>query len=261
VRTMWRLVGLVAVVVLVGRLALAAKPSASRDPYGADTAQVVLTPGEHPTTAFVAYPGGSQAAAGIIVVHEWWGSNGQIRGIARRLARQGYVAIVPDLYHGRVTDDPEEAHELSRGLEDAPALADLQAARAWLRAQPRTAKSRIGVVGFCMGGRLSELLALDSPDLSAAVMFYGPPETDPQRLATLHAPLQGHFGADDQGITAERVDALRAGLANASKSAEIYVYPGAGHAFMHDGRSSFRPDAARQAWSRMLAFLQKNLKG
>jgi nucleoside-diphosphate-sugar epimerase len=167
----WRLVGLVAVVFLAGRLALAAKPSASREPYGADTAQVVLTPGEPPTTAFVAYPGGTQAASGIIIVHEWWGSNEQIRGIARRLARQGYVAIVPDLYHGKVTDDPEEAHELSRGLEDAPALADLQAARAWLRAQPRTAKSRIGVVGFCIGGRLSELLALDNADLSAAVMF------------------------------------------------------------------------------------------
>ena len=112
-----------------------------------------------------------------------------------------------------------------------------------------------------MGGRFSELLALNRPELSAAVMFYGRPETDPAKLAALQAPLQGHFGGEDRGIGPDQVAALKAGLAKAGKAGEIYVYPGAGHAFMHEGRDSYHADAAKQAWARTLQFLQKYLKG
>ena len=225
-----------------------------------DTSRVHIGPADGGTTAFVAWPAGAGPAPGVIVVHEWWGLNGQIRQVARRLAREGYVAIVPDLYHGAVTDDPEKAHELMRGLEDDAAIADLDAAIAWLRAQPATAKSRLGVVGFCMGGRYSELLDLHSRALSAAVMFYGPPVVDPKKLATLAAPLQGHFGSEDQVIPAAKVESLRAGLGQAGKEGVVYVYAGAGHAFMNEQRPSYHADAARQAWSRTLGFLQKHLK-
>jgi carboxymethylenebutenolidase len=228
----------------------------------ADTSRVHLGPAEAGTDAFVAWPDGEGPAPSVIVVHEWWGLNDQIREIARRLARQGYVAIVPDLYHGKVASDsdPERAHVLMRGLETDVAAADLGEAARWLRTQPRTAKRRVGVMGFCMGGALAEQLALRDGALSAVVMFYGPPETDPARLASLTAPLQGHFGAQDDGIPKAKVDALREGLRAAGKTAEIYTYPGAGHAFMHEGRESYRPDAARQAWARTLSFLQKRLK-
>jgi carboxymethylenebutenolidase len=237
------------------------KPSsASARRPSSDTSRVHIGPATGGTTAFVAWPAGSAAAPGVIVVHEWWGLNGQIRDVARRLAREGYVAVVPDLYHGAVADDPEKAHELMRGLEDDAVLADLDGTVAWLRAQPATAKSRLAVVGFCVGGRYSELLDLHSDALSAAVMFYGPPEIDPKKLATLKAPLQGHFGTEDQGIPVAKVESLRAGLHKAGKEAEVYVYAGAGHAFMHDGRPSYHPDAARQAWARTLGFLQKHLK-
>lgn len=90
-------------------------------------------------------------------------------------------------------------------------------------------------------------------------MFYGRPETDAVKLAALEVPLQGHFGGEDRGIGADQVDALRASLAG--KSGDIYVYPGAGHAFMHEGRPSYHADAAKQAWARTLQFLQKYLKG
>ncbi len=223
---------------------------------GIDTARVRI----HDTDAFVVWPPGKGTAPAVIVVHEWWGLNSQIREVARKLGRQGYVAIVPDLYHGKVAGDAESAHELSRALDEAEALADLEAAVAWLRAQPRSAKGRIGVVGFCMGGSLSQSLALRSSQISAAVMFYGRPETDPAKLATLRAPLLGHFGAEDGGIAVARVEEMRGALAKAGKTAEIFVYPGAGHAFMHEGRPSYHPDAARQAWARTLAFLQKLLK-
>ena len=234
-------------------------PGASRAAAG-DTSRVHLGPADAGTGAFVAWPPGRSAAPAVIVVHEWWGLNAQIRDVARRFARQGYLAIVPDLYHGPVASDPEKAHELSRGVEPEIALADLEGAVRWIRSQPRTAKARIGVIGFCMGGEYSLKLALASREIAAAVMFYGRPETDPAKLATLEAPLQAHFGVADQGIPMARVEEFRAALDGTGKTAEIYTYPGAGHAFMHEGRPSYHPDAARQAWARTLAFYQRHLK-
>lgn len=239
----------------------AGRPADPARAAASDTLRVHLGPPDAGADAFVALPAGQGHAPGLIVVHEWWGLNAQIREVARRLALQGYVAIVPDLYHGKVAGDAEQAHVLTRGLDRDEALGVLEGALGWLRAQPRTAKARAGVVGFCMGGALAERWALRGGDLAAVVMFYGSPETDPSKLAGLRAPLQGHFGADDDGIPAKKVEELRTGLAKAGKTGEIYGYPGAGHAFLHEGRDSYRPDQARQAWARMLAFLQKHLKG
>ena len=225
-----------------------------------DTALVHVGPQDAGTNAFVAWPATRTNAPCIVVVHEWWGLNDQIRGVARRLAREGYVAMVPDLYHGQVASDPELAHELSRALEDQTAYTDLGAAVDWLKQQPATAKSRVGVMGFCMGGGLSQGLALRRTDLSAAVMFYGTPETSPEEIRKLGAPLLAHFGATDRGIPATRADDLRKALKAAGKTGDVYVYPGAGHAFMNETKPSYHPDAARQAWSRTLAFLQRYLK-
>lgn len=237
-----------------------AAPSGSK-PAAPETSFVHVGSGEQAAGAFVAWPPGTQAAPAIVVVHEWWGLNSQIRALARRLSSQGYLVIVPDLYHGKVASDPMKAHELMRGLESTEALGTLEAAVAWVRAQPRAAKSRVGVIGFCMGGGLALGLGLQDPSIAATVMFYGSPETDPEKLAKLKGALQGHFGELDEGIPRKRVDEFRAALQKAGKSAEIYTYPGAGHAFMHDGVESYRPDAARQAWARMLAFFQKRLRG
>lgn len=226
-----------------------------------DTARVQLGAPGTGTSAFVAWPAGKGAAPAVVIAHEWWGLNGQIRGVARRLAQEGYVAIVPDLYHGQVAGDPEYAHELMRGLDEDAAVADMDAAVSWLRTQSRVDGKHIGVIGFCMGGRFSQLLALRRPDLAAAVMFYGRPEKDPLKLAALNVPLQGHFGGEDRGIGADQVEALKAGLAKAGKPVDIYVYPGAGHAFMNEGQPSYHPDAAKQGWARALQFFQKHLKG
>jgi carboxymethylenebutenolidase len=252
-----------AALVLVGVAAvlLGAAPAVKKSapqPAAVDTFRVSIGPAD---SAFVAMPSGSKPVPSVIVAFEWWGLNGQIRDVARRLATQGYAAIVPDLYHGKFADDPETAHTLSRGLDEDRALADCDGATHWLRAQSRTVKGRLGVIGFCMGGRISQLYALHEPTVAACVMFYGRPETNPLRLAALKAPLQGHFGADDQGIPPDSAAVLRDALKAAGKTAEIYVYPGAGHAFMHEGRDSYRVDAARQAWGRTLAFFEKYLRG
>ena len=253
-----------AILLLVAATLAAPRPvSAAKEAPGTprDTARVHLGPADGGTDAFVALPPGNKEAPSVIVIFEWWGLNAQIRGVAKDLAMQGYVAIVPDLYHGKVASDPENAHILVRGLDEEAAMGDLDAAVTWLRAQPRTAKTKIGIVGFCMGGRISQLFALHGPAVSAAIMFYGSPELNPERLATLKAPLQGHFGAADQGIEPDRVEKLKAALDSAGKTNEIYTYAGAGHAFMNQTRPSFSPDAARLAWARTLAFFQKYLKG
>ena len=211
--------------------------------------------------AFVAWPRERGPAPAVLVLHEWWGVDAHIREVARRIAGQGYLAIVPDLYHGEVAIDPARARALKDALDPAQAFAQLDATVAWLRRQPGSARSRVGVVGFCMGGGLAERYALRGSRLEAVVMFYGSPETDPAKLAALTAPFQGHFGAEDKGIPLAQVAALRAGLARAGHPAQVYVYPGAGHAFMHEGNETWRPDASRQAWARMLGFLQQHLKG
>ena len=114
-----------------------------------------------------------------------------------------------------------------------------------MRAEPRVAKRKIGVVGFCMGGGLAQGLDLRNREVAAAVMFYGSPVTDPKQLANLRGPLQAHFGQLDDGIPAAKVEALRAGLAKAGKEGEVFVYAGAGHGFMDDARPSYHLDAAR----------------
>jgi len=239
-------------------VALASSPRAA--PGVADTARVHLGPAEQGSDAFVAWPSGSGPAPALVILHEWWGLNGQIRDMAQEFARRGYVAVAPDLYHGQVASDPERARSLMQRLDPGDANRVIGSAVDWVRSQPRSATSRIGIVGFCMGGGLAERYALQAHGLGAVVMFYGQPETDPRKLAGLEAPLQGHFGKDDASIPLAKVNELRSALAGAGKTAEIFVYPGAGHAFMHEGSDTFRADAARQAWARMLDFLQEKLK-
>ncbi|HKQ58251.1 MAG TPA: dienelactone hydrolase family protein [Candidatus Eisenbacteria bacterium] len=246
-------------------LALMIVPAASWSPSwmpgdaaaaGRDTSRVTIGSGANAISAFVAWPEADKPAPAVIVVHESWGLNGQIRTVAKRLAQEGYVAIVPDLYRGRAADAEAAS---SRGPDETQAVADLEAAAAWLHTQPRANGDRIGVMGFGTGGRLSQLLAMRVP-LAALVMFYGRPETGAAALATLKAPLQAHFGGDDQGIGPEQVDALTAGIGRAGRTGEVHVYANAGPAFMHEGRDSYRLEAARLAWARTLVFLQKYLK-
>ncbi len=144
----------------------------------ADTSRVRLGTSEAGADAFVAWPEGDKPAPAVVLVHEWWGLNRQIREVARRFARNGYVTIVPDLYHGRVADDAERAHVRARGGAAETAVAALSAAVAWRRAQPRTAKGSIGVVGFCMGGTLAQELAMANPEIRATVVFSGGPERE-----------------------------------------------------------------------------------
>ena len=242
--------------VLVVSAATAPRPVAAGTMTG-------ITSGTETIQAYVALPAGGARKGGpaVVVVQEWWGLTDWVKSVADRLAKQGYVAIAPDLYRGQVATDPELAHELMRGLPDARALRDIRAAAGHVRAAGGGGAKRVGVIGFCMGGRLALLAALDRGPFDATVVCYGSPETDPARLRTLRGPVLGIYGGADRGLGKDQTDALKAGLARAKKKGEVFVYPGAQHDFLNDTRpGQYDPASSLVAWQEIEEFLAANLK-
>jgi carboxymethylenebutenolidase len=218
-----------------------------------------------PQAPATAPPGGHAAAPaplpGIIVIHEWWGLNDNIKAATRRLAGEGYTALAVDLYGGKVADNPDAAKQLAGGVmaNREAALAVLRAADDYLK---RQGAPRIGVIGWCFGGGWSLQTALEIPQgINAVVMYYGQPEKDRVRLSGLRSPLLGLFGADDKSIPPAAVRELEANLKQLGKSAEIHIYDGAGHAFANPSGTNYRPAAAEDAWRRTVAFFKQHLKG
>jgi carboxymethylenebutenolidase len=225
----------------------------------------VATPGGS-MPAQLARPASSDALPGVIVVQEAFGLNDHIKGVARRLAGEGYVTLAPDLFHrggpGRSAgyDDLPKALSLMGELTDQGIVEDVSAAVGALEKQRTVRTDRIGITGFCMGGRVSYLAACALPDkIRAAVPFYGG-GIPIDRTATLKAPVLAFFGGDDPFIPLDQVKALEAEAARLGKSLEVHVYPKAPHGFFCDGRDSYRPDAAADAWKRLTAFLAQHLR-
>ena len=219
-----------------------------------------------PMPAQLARPASSDAPPGVIVIQEAFGLNDHIRGVARRLAGEGYVTLAPDLFHrggpGRVAtyDDLPKALSLMSELTDQGIVEDISAAVGALEKQRAVRADRIGITGFCMGGRVSYLAACALPDkIRAAVPFYGG-GIPIDRTATLKSPVLAFFGEEDAFIPLDQVKALQAEAARLGKSLEVHVYPKAPHGFFCDERDSYRPDAAADAWKRLTAFLAQHLK-
>jgi carboxymethylenebutenolidase len=197
--------------------------------------------------------------AGVVVIQEWWGLQGQIKATCDQLAKDGFTALAPDLYGGKVVP----YHDAAAAAAAMDAL-DFQAATAEaVRGAVQFLKTRggkVGLTGFCMGGAVTIIGAATIPELSAAVCFYGLPPEDVASGKDVKVPLQCHFAAHDGWITADRVDAFEKQLQAANKVYELHRYPGH-HAFMNSDRKDvFDPHAARQAWERSVAFFQKYLR-
>ena len=204
----------------------------------------------------------AEALPGIIVIHEWWGLNDNIRTMAEKLAAEGYVALAVDLYGGEAAETPEQARSLmSASMEREAALtSNVEQAYEYLAAQPGT--EEIGVIGWCFGGGWSLRTALALPEsIDATVIYYGQLVTDPDRLATLDMPILGIFGGEDQGIPVEQVRTFEQRLDSLGANATIEVYEGAGHAFANPSGERYVPDAAEDAWQKTLAFFDRYLKG
>ena len=199
-----------------------------------------------------------QTLQGVVVIQEWWGLNPQIKGLADRLGKAGYRAIVPDLYRGKLAKDRDEASHMMSDLNwDDAAEQDIRGAVQYLR---RTSEGRVAVMGFCMGGALTIIAAARLSGIDAGVCFYGIPpaaKADPSRL---RAPMQFHFAHHDDWCTPEAVDKLEEQLKRGSIPFEVHRYD-AHHAFMNEARPEvYNADAASKAWDRTLHFLQAKLR-
>ena len=192
---------------------------------------VTFKSGDETVGGYLARPDSAGRHPALVVIHEWWGLNDWVKEQAQKFAEQGYVALAPDLYHGKVASDPATAHELSRGMPQDRAVRDLKAAFAYLAARSDVNKAKIGSVGWCMGGGLSLQLAVNESRLAVCVVNYGAMPTDAADIQKIHAPVLGNFGADDRGIPPDAVRAFEKALQGGGKSADLKIYDGAGHAF------------------------------
>ena len=198
---------------------------------------------------------------GLIVIHEWWGLNDNLRRTSERLAGEGYVTLAVDLHRGKTADTPKDAMKMGRLLSEnkEPALANLADAHAYLAALPGV--STMGVIGWCQGGRWSMQAALSMPEkIDATVIYYGRVPTDEAELEVLTMPVLGVFAGDDFIVPPQLAYQFAASMAAAKKDLEFYMYRDAAHAFSNPSGTEYNAEAAADAWKHTTAFLERNLK-
>ena len=224
----------------------------------------------YPTTAAISTSNSSNAATGkklpaVIMIHEFWGINDNIRNMARTLAKQtGYVVLAVDMFKGQSTKDPNQATLLVKSVRDNPqeALSNLQAAVKYVSSLPFVNSSKIASLGWCFGGGQSLQLALHSEQhpLAATVLYYGTPlVTDKQALSNIKWPVLGIFGDHDQANPLPLINTFKATLDNTGITNEILIYKGLGHAFANPSGANYAPQQTADAWQKTLTFLSKYL--
>ncbi len=222
---------------------------------------VTYKSGDETVKGILFMPEGKRPFPGIVVIHEWWGLNDWVKEQASKLADQGYAALALDLYRGKVATNPDEAHEIMRGVPEDRAKRDLKAAFDYLASQQNVKKDRIAAIGWCMGGGYALDLALEEPKLAADVINYGRLVSDPDELKKINAPILGLFGAQDRGIPPDDVKKFGEQLHKMGKKADITIYPDAGHAFENpNNKDGYRPKDAQDAWNKTVAFFESTLK-
>jgi carboxymethylenebutenolidase len=255
-------------------LPIAAQTEVKTDSSGLTVGEVMIPVGDFKLPAYRAQPAGKANLPVVLVVSEIFGVHEHIADVARRFAKLGYLAIAPELFarQGDPTSYGEIAKLMAEVVSQAPdaqVMGDLDACVAWARTQGGDA-SRLGITGFCWGGRITWLYAAHNPGLKAGVAWYGrltSPATplQPQRpvdlTGRLHAPVLGLYGGKDDGIPLDAVEQMKAALAKgsaAAKRSQFHVYPDAPHAFHADYRPTFRAAEAQDGWKRCIAWFQQH---
>ena len=207
--------------------------------------------------AYVAKPSGS-ARAGIVVIQEWWGLNDQIKKTADRLANEGYLAIVPDLYRGKLATNVDEANHSMANLDFLDATQ--QDIRGCVQHLSAAGASKVAITGFCMGGGLTWHAAAKLAHVVATAPFYGGgPEMTDEEVAQIKGPVLAIFGELDQGVSPEVANKRAAQMDKAGVQHETIIYPNAQHAFFNDTRAAYNPEAAADAWQRVIALFKETL--
>jgi carboxymethylenebutenolidase len=196
----------------------------------------------------------------IIVIHEWWGLNDNVRAMAERLAGEGYIVLAVDLYSGATAADPDSARKLMTSVVEDPAIAEENIRQAYTFLTATAGAPAVASLGWCFGGGWSLNAAmLLTEELDAAVIYYGQVTDDEDRLAPIEAHILGLFGAEDSGISVGSVQNFEAALQRLRKDYEIHIYPGAAHAFANPTGNNYNAEAAEDAWLRTVDFLAAKL--
>ena len=212
----------------------------------------------HMTQGYLATPAAGKGP-GVLVIQEWWGLVPHIKNVCDRFAAEGFSALAPDMYHGKTASEPDEAGKLFMALNIAQAEKDLAGATKYLTSHSST--SKLGVVGFCMGGQLALFAGCIEPSIGAVVDFYGiHPNVTPD-YARLSGPVLGLFAEKDGFVTPETARGVEAAIRKAGKPVDIHVYPGVDHAFFNDDNpGAYDKAAAADAWRRTLAHFRGHLR-
>jgi carboxymethylenebutenolidase len=220
--------------------------------------------------AYRAMPAKGSAFPVVLVVQEIFGVHEHMKDVCRRLAKAGHLAIAPELYVrqgdvSKLADVQQIVSTVVSKVPDAQVMSDLDATAAWAKASGHGDTAKLGITGFCWGGRIVWLYAAHNPALRAGVAWYGrlvgptnplQPKNPIDVVAELKAPVLGLYGGADEGISAESIEQMRGALKAAGKPAEIVVYPDAPHGFFADYRPSYRPEAAKDGWKRLLEWFR-----
>jgi carboxymethylenebutenolidase len=215
------------------------------------------------SVGYLVYPTNdtNQKLPAVIMIHEWWGLNDNIKNMANMLAKEGYVVLAVDLYNGTVATDSSSAIEFSSSVGNNPsaAIANMQSAVSYLSSLENVNASRIASLGWCFGGGQSLQLALNSEDrpLAATIIYYGNLVNDTQALSKIKWPVLGIFGDQDQSIPVNSVKQFEQALNKIGVTNEIYIYPGVGHAFANPSNANYAPKETADAWQKTIAFLDK----
>lgn len=240
------------------------------DAEGIEAGEVAIPAGDGPMPAYRAVPKGEGPFPIILVVEEIFGVHDYIKDICRRLAKAGYCAVAPELYArqgdlSKMTDVKQIIADVISKTPDAQWIGDLDATVAWATSAAKGDGQRLGVMGWCRGGRAVWLYDAHRADLKAAVAWYGPlggdrtaiqPRTAGDVAGEIHAPLLALYGGADTGIPVASAEAARDAAKAAGRSVELVVYPEAPHGFHADYRPSYRKEAAEDGWSKALAFFK-----
>jgi carboxymethylenebutenolidase len=240
-----------------------ATPAATTRPVADVTGKTVSygTVGGVPVQGYLVRPKQSRGRLpGLIVIHEWWGLNDNVRDEAGRLAAEGYVVLAVDLYGGRLATEPPAAMKLSQELTANPKPAEANLREAYRYLDNVEKAPRIGTLGWCLGGRWSLRTALILPDrVDATVIYYGSVKADDAELARLGMPILGLFGSKDRVVPVATVTAFQSTMQRLGKDVDVHIYDGADHAFANPSGTAYEPQAAEDAWRLTTAFLRAHL--
>lgn len=194
----------------------------------------------------------------VVMIHEWWGLNENIKDMAEKLASHGYVVFAVDLYDGSVASTSDEARQLRSSFDEQYWIDNMNVASKYLK--ENYSPEKMGSIGWCFGGGQSLNLALNNNEMDATVIYYGQLVTEPEKLSTINWPVLGIFAELDQGIPPEQVNQFKSALDNLEIPNDIYIYPDVNHAFANPSGDRYAPEASMDAWQKTLTFLEMNLK-